>query len=88
MEYKRQNQLTKKIQRAQIKKKKRLRKIDNFNELYEVQKELGKGQFGSVHFALDKVNGNKCAIKIVPKEVFKNIPGIQQKLINKISILG
>ena len=42
--------------------------VADIKELYEWKKELGVGQFGVVHKAVNKKLGTKCAMKVIHKK--------------------
>ena len=42
--------------------------VDNIKDLYEWKQELGVGQFGVVHKAINKKFGTKCAMKVIHKK--------------------
>jgi len=41
---------------------------DDFNERYVLEKAIGRGSFGEVWLAEDKVTGEKVAVKEMPKK--------------------
>ena len=62
-----------------------LRKIDE----YIMIRELGKGSYASVKLAINKINNNKCAIKIYSKKALldpqkKNVVNNELKLLKQI----
>lgn len=51
----------------------------NVNEFYDMQSNLGKGQFGVVKLAKHKKNGGQVAIKTITKTNMKPIEVFQQR---------
>ena len=45
-----------------------VRQVDNIKEIYEWEKELGAGAFGTVHEATHKQMGTKIAMKVMHKK--------------------
>ena len=47
---------------------------------------MGKGQFGYVKLAVNRINGKKFAIKIINKEKLSQIPEQRQNLEERFNI--
>ena len=57
-------------------------------EHYDLENEIGSGQFGSVYKALNKKNNEYYAIKKVKKSIFEDEPKLKEFTVNEIQSLS
>ncbi|KAG1671375.1 hypothetical protein FOA52_011872 [Chlamydomonas sp. UWO 241] len=64
-----------------------LRKTEDVHSRYHITVELGKGQFGRVCAAIDRVNGNKVAVKSISKRSAEVQANFRKDIQTEIQIL-
>ncbi|KAJ3431415.1 serine/threonine-protein kinase fhke-related [Anaeramoeba flamelloides] len=58
------------------------------SEYYDLKKQIGKGQFATVHLAIEKSTGDRCAIKIIDKKQFLESNSEEKnKIMDEVNIL-
>lgn len=53
-----------------------------------LQEEIGAGAFGKVFKAFNIKTNETVAIKVIPKEMFRNTPKLEECLENEINVLN
>lgn len=59
--------------------------FETFPECYEIRQQIGKGCFGTVHIASQKLTNLPVALKVIPKNCVKN--QTNQKIVQEINFL-
>jgi serine/threonine protein kinase len=60
---------------------------DEIFQHYDIQKELGKGNFSVVYLGINKSTGEACAIKFLNKKKFWSDPKIKDQVVREVAIL-